>query len=105
MRSRSLDIVRMAVKNPYPSKTLYLQKLFQEILQRLSFLQILSIHGGILGYEVNLFNTLVRHPLGFTDKRFHSPAPERPPQFGDDAVGALVGASFSDLQVGGVKGS
>ena len=73
---------RMAVEHPYPSETLHLQKLFQEILQRPPLLQILSIHGGILGNQVNLFNTVVRHPLCFSDKRIHSPLLKGPLSLG-----------------------
>ena len=66
-------------------------------------LEIFTIHGGILGDEIQFLHALRCEFFGFRDQGFRIPAPERAAYRGYGTIGASMGTPFCDLEIGTVK--
>ena len=96
------DLLGIAVEDSYPPKPADAAQLSDQPVQRLLPVQVLPVECGLLGYKDQLLHSLRGQLFRFPDQPLHGNTPVISPDLWDNAVGTVLVAALSDLQVGKV---
>ena len=95
-----VDLFRIAVQHPDPSKCIDPAQFPEEPMQALLPVQIFSVQSRLLGYEYQLPDSPPCQDPGFFRQAFHRKAPVVAPEPWNRAIRAVLVAAFGNLQEG-----
>ena len=97
--------VGIAVENADPAEAVDFAQLLEQLRELRRAVQILSVAGGVLSDDVELFHALRGKLTRFLEYILHRAAAEPAADQRNRAVGAAIVAALRDLEISGVGGS
>ena len=96
------DLLRIEVKGPDPVQAIHLDQFTKKRQEPLAKAKVDTIVDGVLGNEVDLFNSFRSEPASFGHDRVYRSTALFPAHQGDRAECTISIAAFSDFHIGTV---